>query len=108
MIGVLEKVVARQQQRRKSAETGWRKIVVEIADGKEPKPEEIERLLDDSGKTIDNLREDVSKFAERRQLAAAIKAGDGITSEQAKLEQTVAEAAAVLAKAQEAYDAVVV
>ncbi|MCO6454785.1 MAG: hypothetical protein J5I93_05745 [Pirellulaceae bacterium] len=51
-----EKLVGLQQQKTQTATTSYRELVAGIATGEEPNPAEVERLLSETGKSVDDLR----------------------------------------------------
>lgn len=69
MLSALRKVVSRQRERRRSAEEEFDRLVLDLADDKEPDAEEVERILSVSGRSLEYLEHAVGLVTSRRRWA---------------------------------------
>ncbi len=84
----------------------YRAMVAAVADGKEPKPEHVERVLIDAGQDVDHLAADVQLLLNRRGWADAVRAADAALAEEETLHAAERAADAVLDEAVKAAGAV--
>lgn len=89
MANLIDRIVGKQRARQVS---DFRDIVTEIADGREPDEDIIAQVLFESGKSLDELREDVELLKRRRELRTKWNAVPGLMAERKKLQQQIDEA----------------
>jgi hypothetical protein len=99
-----EKLVGLQQQKTQTATASYRDLVAGIATGEEPNPAEVERLLSETGKSVDDLRNDVENYQHRMELKARIAAAPKLQSELRALDQKIAAADQALKAAEDLHD----
>ncbi|MEQ1829437.1 MAG: hypothetical protein ABL921_25965 [Pirellula sp.] len=87
-----EKLTGHQSQRQKQKILGYRAMVAEIANGGEPSPQEVERLLSESGKSIEDLQRDVERHERRVSLKELVASLPKLGIEQSKLQHQIADA----------------
>ena len=72
----------------------------------EPEPEEVERLLSESGKTLESLQTDCGKLARRKQPRATYERRPALRKERAKLDDQIAMADRAFEQAESQHDEV--
>lgn len=101
-----ERLVGRKREREQSVVSSYRQLVEAIVNGTEPEPDEVERLLAESGKSLENLQTDCSKLARRKQLRATLDRRPALEKERAKLDVQIAAADRALEEAESKHDEV--
>lgn len=96
----IEKIVGLQQQRAQSKVAGYRELIATIATGQEPNPAEVERMLADAGKSLDDLQRDVELCQRRLGFKAAVAAMPKLEAERKTLDEQIAAAERVLEAAE--------
>jgi len=96
----IEKIVGLQQQRAQAKVAGYRELIATIAAGQEPNPAEVERLLADAGKSLDDLQRDVELCQRRLGFKAAVAAMPKLEAERKSLDDQIAAADRVLEAAE--------
>lgn len=99
-----EKIVGLQQQKAQATATGYRGLVASIATGKEPAPEEVERVLASAGKSVDDLRQDVDRQQTRLALKALVNSPPKFEAERRELDSRMADADRELAAAEQRHE----
>ena len=99
-----EKFAGHRQQRAQSAVASYRELVAAIATGEEPDPAEVERLLAEADKSLDDLRRDVEHYERRVALKASVAAMPKLEDERASLEKQIAAADRILEAAEKKHD----
>ena len=74
-----------------------------MADGQEPNPDDIERILSETGKTLDDLKNAVELFLKRRALKATIDQQPKLKKEREQIEKQIGQASDVLTAAEKKY-----
>ena len=103
-LSFFEKFVGHQQQRAQSAIAGYRELVPAIATGDEPNPAEVERLLAEAGKSLDDLRKDVEHYQRRMALKAAVAAVPKLEDQRRELDEQIAAADRILEAAEKQHE----
>jgi len=103
-LSFFEKFIGLQQQRAQTAIAGYRELVAAIATGKEPTPAEVERLLAEADKSLNDLRQDVERYQRRMALKAAVAAMPKLEDERRALDEQIAKADRILKAAEEQHD----
>jgi ABC-type polysaccharide/polyol phosphate transport system ATPase subunit len=99
-----ERLVGLQQQKTQTATVSYRELVAGIATGEEPNPAEVERLLSETGKSVDDLRKDVETYQQRMELKAAVAAVPSLQIERQTLDEQIAAADRALKVAEDLHD----
>jgi hypothetical protein len=99
-----EKLVGLQQQKTQTATASYRELIAGIATGEEPNPAEVERLLGETGKSVDDLRKDVETYQHRMELKAAVAAVPSLQIERQTLDEQIAAADRALKAAEDLHD----
>jgi len=103
-VSFFEKFLGLQQQRAESAVASYRELVSGIAAGEEPNPAEVERLLAEAGKSLDELRQDVEHYQRRMALRAAVAAMPKLEDQRRTLDEQIAAADRILEDAEKQHD----
>ena len=101
-----EKLVGRKRQREQAVLSNYKQLVEAIANETEPDPDEVEHLLAESGKTLDDLQADCAKLARRMRLKASLDRRPTLEAERAKIDEQIAAADRVLEEAEAMHDEV--
>lgn len=101
-----ENLVGRRRQREQAVLSSYKQLVEAIANETEPDPDEVERLLAESGKTLDDLQADCAKLSRRMRLKASLDRRPALNKERAKLDERIAAADRVLEEAEVKHDEV--
>jgi len=96
---LLQKVVGKQHKRKASRLTSYRRMIHRIADGDEPPASAVAKLLDEVGKSPEQLREDVELYDRRRKLRQQVDEAERLDAKRPQLEKAIEEADKVLAEA---------
>jgi chromosome segregation ATPase len=99
-----DKIIGRQRQRERTALTGYQQLVEAVAHQTEPEVEEVERLLADSGKTVEDLQRDSERLMRRLGYKDALERLPALHKERAQLDAQIAAADRVLEEAEAAHD----
>lgn len=99
-----EKFIGLQQQRAQEKVATYRELVAGIATGDEPNPAEVERLLADAGKSLDDLRRDVEQYQHRMALRATVAEMPGLEAERRSIDEQIAAADQILEAAEQQHD----
>jgi hypothetical protein len=99
-----DKIIGRQLQRERTALTGYQQLVEAVAHQMEPEVEEVERLLTDSGKTVEDPQRDSERLMRRLGYKDALERLPALHKERAQLDAQIAAADRVLEEAEAAHD----
>lgn len=99
-----EKFIGLQQQRAQEKVATYRELVAGIAAGDEPNPAEVERLLADAGKSLDDLRRDVEQYQHRMALRATVAEMPALEAERRSIDEQIAAADQTLEAAEQQHD----
>jgi chromosome segregation ATPase len=89
---LIETILGKQRERSEAQEADFRRIVVQIANGKEPDADRVARVLSDTGKSLDDLRQAVEILNRRRELRAKLDSIPNLTAKREDVEQQLAAA----------------
>ncbi|HAN97030.1 MAG TPA: hypothetical protein DCQ98_06160 [Planctomycetaceae bacterium] len=97
-------MVGMQRQRAEQKRGHYRELVAAIASGSEPSPTEIEQLLTETQKSVDDLRRDVEKQQHRAKLKASVASIPGFEAERAAIDAQIAAADKKLAESESQHE----
>jgi hypothetical protein len=100
-----EKFMGLQQQKVQATVASYRELVAGIATGEEPNAGEVERLLADADKSVDDLLQDVERFQHRMALKAMVASISKLEAERCEIEHQIAVADQALESAEQQHDA---
>lgn len=98
-----EKFIGLHQQRAQEKVDTYRELVAGIATGDEPNPVEVERLLADAGKSLDDLRLDV-EYQRRMALRATVAEMPALEAERRSIDDEIAAADQILEAAEQQHE----
>jgi len=101
---ILDRLCVAIGDERQAAERAFQNLAGQIADGREPKPEEAAATIAAAGRTVDELRAAVTRIRDRRALRAVVDARPELLKRQEALRRQIAAAGAVLARAEELHE----
>jgi hypothetical protein len=99
-----EKMIGIQKQRTLQKQTSYRELLAGIVAGEEPNPVEVERLLAEAQKSIEDLQKDVNAYQRRMALKAQLASLPKLEQELAGLQQQISAADRELEAAEARYD----
>jgi hypothetical protein len=99
-----DKIIGHQRQRERTALTGYQQLVAAVAPQTEPEVEEVERLLAESGKTVEDLQRDSERLMRRLGYKDVLERLPALHKERAQLDTQIAAADRVLEEAEAAHD----
>jgi hypothetical protein len=101
LTGLFEKITRKQQQRAKARVDDFRALVRAIADSQEPDADQVERVLSDTGKSLDDLRAAVELYQRRFAMRAQVNSVPKLEAERKGVEQQLLKADAALEAAEQ-------
>jgi len=101
-----EKITGLELQRRNRRNGSYTDIVVAIAKDQQPSPVEVESILDEVGKSVEELRTDVDKYRRRLQLKALVASLPDVERELADIDRQIKEEDQLLERAESRHDEV--
>jgi chromosome segregation ATPase len=104
--GYFEKITGLELQRRKRRMSCYTDIVAAIAKNQQPSPVEAESILDEVGKSVEELRIDVDKYRRRLQLKALVASLPDVDRELADIDKQIKEQDQLLERAESRHDEV--
>lgn len=99
-----EKFIGLQQQRAQQKVASYRDLVAGITTGEEPDPAEVERLLADASKSLDDLRQDVEQYQHRMALRALVAEMPALEAERRSIDEQIAAADQILEAAEQQHE----
>ena len=101
LTSLFEKIARGQKQREKARIDDFRGLVRAIAEGKEPDADQVERVLGDTGKPLDDLRAAVELYQQRFAMRAQVNSLPKLEAERKEVEQQLLKADAALEAAEQ-------
>ncbi len=101
---LFDKIAGRQTQRDKARVDDFRGLVRAIADGKEPDADRVDAVLQESGKSLEALRQAVEKMQKRTAMKAELDTVPKLEAEKAEIETKIGKAAAILNAAEAKFE----
>lgn len=100
IMGELSGVAA---QRRRAVAVEWGGLIRDVADGRRPAADRVERVLGATGRTLDDVRAGVQQLVKRREWADQVTAGHEAAAERPALETATNKVIAEFEAAREKY-----
>ena len=101
---LLEKIAGHQHERDQARQDDFRGIVAQIADGKEPDAELVDRVLREAGKSLDDLRKAAELLHKRRTLYEQVARMPKLAAEREEVQAKLAVANQALKQAEKQHD----
>jgi predicted nucleic acid-binding Zn-ribbon protein len=98
---LFEKIAGKQKQREKARIDDFRALVRSIGTGKEPDADQVDRVLRDTGKSLDDLRAAVELYQKRFAMRAQVNALPKLEAERKEVERQLSKADAALEAAEQ-------
>jgi len=103
-MSILEKLAERMKQRDLDASVRFAQLVQDIANGKEPTAESVEKVLADAGKTLMDLEAGIEKQRRRIDARRRLDEAEALIAAKGQILQDLDAAQAALDRAQTIYD----
>ncbi len=87
---IIDKIMGLQKQRSQAKINSYREMVAGIAAGEEPNPVEVDRLLAEAGKSIEDLSRDVDRYQSRMENKALVASLPSIEREFEQVQHQIA------------------
>lgn len=101
---LLQRVTSRQKKRERKRRTDYHGMVRQIAEGNEPATDDVDHLLHDTGKTVDELAADVELMTRRLKWREAYDKKPAFQAEFESMQAQIAECDKVLEAAEKKHD----
>jgi predicted nucleic acid-binding Zn-ribbon protein len=101
LTALFDKIAGRQREREHARQIDFRTIVIQIADGREPDADHVDRVLRDTDKTLDDLRQEVEHLQRRRELRDRVDQVPVLAAERKEIEKQLEAANQALDDAEE-------
>ncbi len=101
---LLEKCTRREKTRKENREADYQKLVVQVADGKEPDIDWADEVLDHTDKTGKDLQEAAERLQHRRQLQQQVRDQPNLEKEAKRIEGEIAKADRLFEQANKRHD----
>lgn len=101
---LLKRISSTQQELRSDRGKAYRKLVADVADEREPDASAVANVLQDAGKTVDDLAADVKLLVERRQLSEQAKSISELERKMAAIRKKADAAVEAFKPIQEKHD----
>lgn len=92
MTSFFEKLIGTRQKQAATTISNYRELVARIVNGKEPQADEVERLLNTAGKSVDDLRRDAEHFGRRLLMKEKLAVLPKIEAERRMVERKLNDA----------------
>ncbi len=103
LTNLFAKIAGRHQERQLARKADFKTLVKSVADGQEPDPDEVERVLAETGKTLEDLQHAVELFLKRRALKSTVDQKPKLLKEREQLERQIGQASDALTAAEQKY-----
>ncbi len=100
----LETISQRAAEQKQECQQRYDDLVHQLADGLEPDGDLVHVVVTESGKTIDQLQNDVQRLCDRREMRLQLDSVGDLEREKKANEQTIEQAAAELTAAKAKYE----
>ncbi len=103
LTNLFAKIAGRHQERQLARKADFKSLVKAVADGQEPDPDEVERVLAETGKTLEDLQHAVELYLKRRALKATIDQKPKLEKDREQIEKQIGQASDALTAAEKKY-----
>lgn len=98
---LFEKIAGKQKQRAKARVNDFRALVRSIGTGQEPDADQVERVLNESGKSLDDLRAAVELYQQRFAMRTLVNSLPKLEAERKEVERQLTKADEALEAAEQ-------
>ena len=103
LTNLFAKIAGRHQERQQARKADFKALVKAVAEEREPDPEEVERILAESNKTLEDLQRAVELYMKRRALKATVDQKAKLEKDRKQIEKQIDQASNALTAAEKKY-----
>ena len=103
LTNLFAKIAGRHQERQLARKADFKSLVKSVADGQEPDPDEVEGVLAETGKTLEDLQHSVELYLKRRALRATIDQKPKLEKDREQIDKQISQASDALTAAEKKY-----
>ncbi len=103
LTNLFAKIAGRHQERQLARKADFKALVNAVADGQEPDPDEVERVLTETSKTLEDLQHAVELYLKRRALKATVDQKPKLEKDREQIEKQIGQASDALTAAEKKY-----
>jgi chromosome segregation ATPase len=103
LTNLFAKIAGRHQERQLARKADFKALVKAVAEELLPDPEEVERILEESNKTLEDLQRAVELYLKRRALRATIDQKPKLEKDREQINKQISQAGEALTAAEKKY-----
>lgn len=103
LTNLFAKIAGRHQERQLARKADFKALVNAVAEEQEPDPEEVERILAESNKTLEDLQRAVELYLKRRALKATVDQKPKLEKDREQINKQISQAGEALTAAEKKY-----
>jgi chromosome segregation ATPase len=103
LTNLFAKIAGRHQERQLARKADFKSLVKDVAEEREPDPEEVERILEESHKTLEDLQRAVERYLKRRALKATVDQKPKLEKDREQINKQISQASEALTAAEKKY-----
>jgi chromosome segregation ATPase len=103
LTNLFAKIAGRHQERQLARKADFKALVKAVAEEQEPDPEEVERILAESNKTLEDLQRAVELYLKRRALKATVDQKPKLEKDREQINKQISQAGEALTAAEKKY-----
>lgn len=103
LTNLFAKIAGRHQERQLARKADFKALVKAVAEEQEPDPEDVERILAESNKTLEDLQRAVELYLKRRALKATVDQKPKLEKDREQINKQISQAGEALTAAEKKY-----
>ena len=103
LTNLFAKIAGRHQEHQLARKADFKALVKAVAEEQEPDPEEVERILTESNKTLEDLQRAVELYLKRRALKATVDQKPTLEKDREQINKQISQAGEALTAAEKKY-----
>lgn len=103
LTNLFAKIAGRHQERQLARKADFKALVKAVAEEQLPDPEEVERILEESNKTLEDLQRAVELYLKRRALKATVDQKPKLEKDREQINKQLSQAGEALTAAEKKY-----
>ena len=103
LTNLFAKIAGRHQERQLARKADFKALVKAVAEEQLPDPEEVERILEESNKTLEDLQRAVERYLKRRALKATVDQKPKLEKDREQINKQISQAGEALTAAEKKY-----
>ena len=103
LTNLFAKIAGRHQERQLARKADFKALVKAVAEEQLPDPEEVERILEESNKTLEDLQRAVELYLKRRALKATVDQKPKLEKDREQINKQISQAGEALTAAEKKY-----